>query len=76
MDVEGAIEESATGTSAAILLHGCTTCVYHALVTSKSCICIRTEHEDVMPSHLYFSTLFAFNFTEIGIYAFILYLFR
>ena len=69
VDVEGAVQKAASGTAAAILLHGLATCLDDAVVTCKSSVCVRTEHQHVVTSHFYFSTLLTLDGAKIGINA-------
>ena len=69
VDVQCAIEESAAGASASVFLQGGYAGIYHALVACKSCVGIATEHQDLAAFHYHLCTLFAFNFSEIRVYA-------
>ena len=69
MDVQSTIEETAAGTSAAILSHGSHTGFNDAVVACQASIGITAEHQHVVSAHGNFCTLFAFYFTEIGVNA-------
>ena len=67
MDIERTIEETASGTATAILVECTLCCIDDTLVTSKSRIGIRAEHQDLMAAHFNLRTLLSLNRTEIGI---------
>ena len=67
MKIERTIQETTTGTTGTILVKCSLGCIYDALVTRKSCISIRTEHQYLMASHFNFCSLFALYGTEIGV---------
>ena len=67
MYVEGAIQETASGTTAAVLLHGSTACIDDALVASQACICVRTKHQYASTFHDDLGTLLSLNLTEVRV---------
>ena len=68
MQVEGTIEETASGTSRAVLVECSLSGIDDTLVTRKTCIGVRAEHQDLMATHLNLSSLLALNGAEIRIY--------
>ena len=69
VNVQCAIQETAAGTTTAVLLHGFAACINNSLVACKAGVSVRTKHQHVMSTHLNFCSLLSFNLTEIGIYA-------
>ena len=69
MQVERSVEETAAGTSCAILVGGSLGCIDDALVAGQSGVGIGAEHEHVVAAHDHFCALLACNFPKEGINA-------
>ena len=67
MNVERAIQETASSATTTVFLHSCTTSIDHTLVASQSCIGIRAEHQDTSAFHDNLCTLFTFYLAEVRV---------
>ena len=72
VDVKCAIQKTAACTTAAVLAHGCYTCLYDAVVSGKTGVCITTKHQHIVAAHSNLCALLALNLTEIGVNTFCL----
>ena len=69
MQVECAIQESASGTARTIFVECLLSFLYNALIACKTSISIRAEHQNAVTVHLHFSALFASDSAEIRVYS-------
>ena len=67
MYIESSVKEAGSRTSGTVFLHRFDTCLHNAVITSKSSISIRPEHQHFVAPHFNLRSLMTFNLTEVGI---------
>ena len=67
VNVEGAIKETTSCTTSAVLVDGSLGSFTDSLITYKASVSIGTEHKNFMSSHINFCALLAGDFTEVRI---------
>ena len=68
VQVERSVEETASGTTRAILVECSLSCIDDTLVASQTRIGIRAEHQHLVTTHLNLRSLLSFNSAEIRIH--------
>ena len=68
MKIKRSVQKTAAGTTGTVFIKSVFSRFYHTLVTGKTRIGIRTEHQHIVSSHFNFGALLACDSTEIRIY--------